>query len=399
MSDIIIKPGITGTGITPQMPTEPTPEAKAMSFEFKPELIGADTDSTIKVDKVEVKVEPSQVKQEEQKKQEAKTEEKNIEQKQEEKKSVLKPPTEEKVVAKQEQKKAEEKPVIKPITPVKEKSDQQDVFDYSKYPKHEEVNLKNMSKQSREAYAKLLDENKQLSTLKDSNYLQHEQGYTLSPEYQELNSKSYLARTEAQCWETALLNIKAMKPFRNITGFDQKGNPILGEEMQPTDRDEIRITRNLQACEQVAQQIGGQLQQLPQRFKQQITQDLQAIRDTQKQLFAWHSDPKLMDYKLEIEGIGERTLSQIKQDVRQMIPSYHQNNPLADVLGDMMIALRISQAEAREAKHGQEIAQIKQSEIARAEPTSDNADTQTTNTGPKGVPRTFSIADFNPLAR
>ena len=47
MPDFIMNPAPTGTGITPVMPTEPPPEAKAMNFSFDPELVSSGDGSTV----------------------------------------------------------------------------------------------------------------------------------------------------------------------------------------------------------------------------------------------------------------------------------------------------------------------------------------------------------------
>jgi hypothetical protein len=235
-----ITPAITGQGITPQMPTEPTAEAKAMTFTMNPELLGKDaSDSRVLIDKVEVKTEEAPIKVEAGTQTSDSTikkeEPKKVEAKPTEKKSVLVAPVEDKKTEELKGKSAEpKKEVVKTIAP---KTEQNDQFDYAKYAPQEVVNMKNMSRPSREAYAKLIDENKQLSSLKDATYLQHEQGYTLSPEYQETVQKQHSARIEGKAWENALLNIQSGKPYRNIVGFDQQGNARLGPEIQPVDGD------------------------------------------------------------------------------------------------------------------------------------------------------------------
>ena len=52
-----IKPSPTGNGITPQMPSEPPPEAKAMVFNYDSNLLGDSKagDTIVKVDNQEVK--------------------------------------------------------------------------------------------------------------------------------------------------------------------------------------------------------------------------------------------------------------------------------------------------------------------------------------------------------
>ncbi len=407
-----IKPSVTGRGITPEMPSEPPKEVKEMTFSFDPNFATRGVgDSIVSVDHKEIKTDTAEVKKDvekpeliikppvEEKKEEVKkseTEVKKEEPKKEEPKTVLKPPTEvKKEEAKTEVKPKEEEKVgaIKPITPVKEHKD--DAFDYNGFTQQEQINLKNMSRQSREYTANLIKENKSLAALKDSTYLQHEQGYTLSPEYQQLQNKGFFVQTESQCWEKALLNIKQSKKFQDITGFDPKtGAAILGPEKDPSDADEIRIAGNLSACSQAMQNINGQMQNFPQRFKHQIQQDMQSVEAVRKERFAWVADPKLLDYSVNVEGQGDKKLRDVKSDFKSMLPVYWQSSPIAEVASDLFVAMIIQGAELREAKNNQTIAQIKTEEMKRGEPTSDTVpikDKTVNGVAPNGVPSVFTL--------
>ncbi len=396
---------------TPVMPSEPPKEVKEMTFSIDPTVLGQSSDSTIKVDGKEVKTEPAAVKEDANKKEvepilKAPKEEiakadtkvpadkpKDEVTKKDVKElvSVLKPPTEVKKddVKKDEPVKPDKKPEL--ITPVK--PDGHDAFDYSSFTPQEQVNLKNMSRQSREYTANLIKENKQLAALKDSTYLQHEQGYTLSPEYQEIQQRNHFAQIEAKCWERALLKIKAGKKFQNVVDFDRKtGQPIMGQEQDPTDQDEIRISNNLTLCSQHIGQYNNALQVYPQRFRQQVQSDLQAIEQTQKERFAWVADPKLLEYSINVEG-EDKKVRDIKEDFKNILPIYRRNDILADVASNLFVAMVIQGAELKEARNGQQIAEIKKQEATRAEPTSDNVDNvvKKTEINGKTIPSMFSL--------
>lgn len=393
MPDITIKPSVVGKGITPTMPTEPTAEAKAMVFTNDPVLIGGTDSTTITTDKgLEIKTEAAPIHEEVKTVEAVKEEAKPKQEVTPEKKSVLTPPVEVKtdVKAKTDTKVGETKPAIKPITPVKDKKED-DTFDYSKYTSDQQQVLKQMSNTAKREYAKVVDENKQLAALKDSNYLQHEQGYTLSPEYQQIQQKNQLAMTEGKCWEQALLDIKAGKEFREITGFDQNGNPILSAPRASTDRDEIRISNNLSACINAVRNNQSELQTFPNQFKQRMTQDLQNINTERHNRFAWVQDPKLLDYSVEVEGQGTQKIGDIKQNFKSLFPPYLSNSIAVEVASDMMVAMVIQGAELREAKNNQQVATIKQKEMQRGEPTSDAAETAPSKLREKGVPSVFSL--------
>ena len=381
--DIEIKPS-AGKNLTPSMPKEVPAELKAMEFKVPDSSLFGDSDSTIKVDGKEVKTEiaPAAVTTEPVKEvkdpptvTEKKVEATKTEEKKPEVTSVLKPPTDKKDKPVEVQKdKGADKGTIKPITPVKESKDE---FDYSRFTEEQKSVLKQMSAVGKKEYAKLVDENKQLAALKDANYLQHENGYTLNPDFQELQVKNYKAQLEAQCWEKSLLDIKQGKEYQEIVGFDKNNNPILSASKKPTDRDEIRISNNLQACINASSQFTGKLQEFPVQYKQRINQDLNAIRQVQKERFAWHQDPAILDYTVEVEGQGAKKVIDIKNEFKSAWPAYLQNSPAVDVCSDMFAAMIIQGAELREARNSQQIAQIKQEEVARGEPSSDNREVAT----------------------
>jgi len=307
------------------------------------------------------------------------------------KKSILKPPTTSTEPVPTVHK--DDKFPIKPVTPVKEQKEDQ--FDYSKFSQQEVTNLKNMSRQSREYVAKLIDENKQLQTLKDATYLQHEQGFVLSPDYQNLQQKASFASVEGQCWEQALLNIRAGKTFRDIVGFDPKtGEPVMSEERNPTDRDEIRVNNNLSACINASKQFDAGLEQFPQQFKHRVGQDMATIDSVRKQKFSWIADPKILDYTVSIEGQGEKRVRDIKNDFKSMFPNYLSSTPGVEVASDLMVALVIQGAELAEARNGKQIEQIKREEIGRGEPTSDAREVRPTSLSAKGIPSVFSLDGF-----
>ena len=392
-------------GAKPEMPTEPPAEVKAMTFSFDPSKVGTTDDhSTITTDKgIELKedntsrrdgIVSTEVKGTETKP--TKTEPTKVE----EKKSVLTPPpTEVKkeetsvVKPKVEDKKVADSKSSKLITPVKEGKAEADTFDYSKYSQQDQINLKNMSRQSREAYVKLVEENKALASLKDATYLQHEQGYTLSPEFRDLQQKNHFVRTEARAWNNAMLNIKSGEPFAEITGFDNAGNPTFAAPRQATAADEIRIQQNLMKCSQVIDELGNKLQTYPSQFKSRVEQDLNAIRHEEASRFAWVQDPKLLDYSLEVEGQGQQKIRDIKENFTSLFPSYLRSNPAVSVASNLMVALMIQGAELKEARAGRQVAEIKREEVSRGEPSSSSYETpQDTELSKKGVPKTFSLA-------
>lgn len=383
-----LKAAVTGSGITPEHPLpEAPPEVKGMTFSFDPDLMTGGDNTTIKTDKVaDIKTDPPKI--EETVKETPKVEDTP---------KVETPKPKEETVKSTEKttpETTESKPTKKQFTPIKgAKTETADTFDYAKYAPHEVQNMKNMSRQSREAYAKLIDENKQLASLKDANYLQHERGYTLSPEYSDLVTKDRNARAEGQAWESALVNVMNGKPYREPVDIDANGNIVFGPERQATDRDQIRLQSNINICDNASRQHNAQLQQFPNQFKQRLTQDLSEIQNERSSRFAWVSDPKLLDHPVEIEGHGPQKVSEIRNNFKSLFPVYLRNTPGVEVAADLLVALQIQSAELREARSGKQVAEIKRAEAIRAEPSSDNVDNVKPNTklNGRGIPTTFTL--------
>jgi len=347
-------------------------------------------DTTITTDKgVELKVEEPDIKEEK-----SGQEEPKLEVKKEEK---ITPPPAKKDTEKVAPVKTDDKPKINQISPVKKadkKDDTQDTFDYTKYAPQEVTNMKNMSRQSREAYAKVIEENKTLSQLKDSNYLQHEQGYTLSPEYRQLQTRETEVYSEGKAWENALLAIKKCEKFRQPIDRDRDGRLVFSEPTAPTDVDEIRIAQNLALCTTELGKVRGELNGYGTQFKNRISQDVKDIQAERSNRFAWVSDPKLMDAPVNVNG-KEIPVKQIISEFKSLLPVYHRNSIVADVAADLFVALQIQNGLLQEAQKGATISDLKAKEASRAEPTSEDSNRndggdKLTIKG-KSVPRKFSL--------
>lgn len=396
---------IQANGITPQQPSEPPQSVKEMKFEVNPSLMSGDSSSTIITNErgeelgketatapVEPKIIPPKA--------EAQVSEKKAEATPAKKESILKAPKEEavkpadKLVVAEQPVKIEEQVSPLGLKTVKlgDKKQEQDAFDYTGYSVSEVTNLKNMSRQSREFTANLIKERKQLEGIKDSTFLQHEEAYTLAPEFKELRGKVFQAQTEGQAWEKALIAIEACETFVQPIGRDKNGELVYSQPKQATTQDKIRIGQNLNACVTALQESNGKLNQYPQRFKQQIQQDLSAIDQVRKQSFEWQADPKMLDATVVTEQ-GEQKVRDIITNFTNQVPSYMRSHPAVSFAADLMVSLVIRTAELAEAQKGKGVADIKAIEAARGEPSSTAAEIGLGNkTTKNGVPKEFSLA-------
>jgi hypothetical protein len=407
--DITIQPD-TGKGVIPQMPLEPPKEAKEMVFstEHLNTVLGKEPgQSTITIDGKEIKEEKPLIKEEVRKEESVKKEEvkkeDKAENKVEEKKlePLIKPPKEEKKEEKKEEVKVESRPeVIKEDKKEVKKIDQlispvkptDDTFDYAKYNQEEQHVLKNMNRTSREYVSKLMEKVKTVPELEKGLYLQHENAYVISPEFQALRQKEYFLRKEHAAFEDALINIRAGKPFKVPTKYDDNGNLLLSEERTAGDKDQISIEAQLAGYIQQIGAVNSQIREMPVKYREFVNNGLKAIEDERKNRFAWAQDSKLLDYTVETEH-GEVPIKKVIEDFVNIWPSYLRNDPGVRVCADMFVALQIRTAELKRALNSSTKEEIKKDEEQLVEPSSDirTVDVVKKKINGKEIPEKFSL--------
>lgn len=362
-----------------EMPKEPPKEVLSQTFSDAglPPLDGSEGGQVVKNEdnKVIEKATPQGAESQQPVKKEVKSDDttKVDDTKKEEKKddslkttSVLKAPsTAENKEEKTVDKGGEKKEIVKQITPPAKGE-----FDYTGFSVEEKGYLENMSKPARVFAGKLIKDNKELAKLKDSNYLQHPEAYQLSPEFRELQVDYQKISFEAKHWGEQLALCKLGKNIRDIEGYDKNGNPIFSKEMKPTDEMEEQIRTLMQQAYATSNTIKGKVQEYPTKFQKQIGVDQQAIEQECKARFAWESDPKLMDYTVNVEGVGDKSLKQVRQDFMSLFPTYMHNSVALRVASNLMIAMVIQKAELDEARAGRQVADTKVEEAKRTEPNS-----------------------------
>lgn len=275
----------------------------------------------------------------------------------------LKPPKSDKDSKKDESKlKSEE--TIKPLIPIGKVT-----RDYTGHSAEEVAAFKKMSDEGYTLTKRLINENKELSKLKDSTYLQHENAYILDPAFQELRTTETFAKKEGDYWQEQLLLMKSGKPWKPITAWDKEGNPVLGAERQPNERDEEQVRVMMNNCYAETHRLNGQIRTYPDKYKQQMTADMQAIEAESLKRFDWVREPKLMDYSIEIAGFGDRTIKQITEDFTGLFPPYMRGNPGVKVAANLFVALRLQEAQIQELQNNKVVEDIKTEEVTRVEPT------------------------------
>lgn len=402
MSDFVPPKQTSPKGITPQAPKEPPAHIQKLEFSLDPGIkFDADEQKVVTEDKTgketTVKVEPKTNEQPEVKTQvepakvatEKKVEptEKKVEQKVEEPKlpSFIKPP------AKKEDKKDEAgKIAFKQVTPKKPEE-----RDYSGYSPEETAALKQMSNEAFDFTTKVLKQNRELAQNKDGAFYQHPDAYRLHPEFRTTQNNIIKTQSEGDIWKQVLASMRKGNATKVPVGFDpQTGNFVFSEQpVTPNEEIEETVRLNMQRCYSVAEQLKGQLNNFGQNYQSRIKQDLAAIQNERSARFSWVANPELLDYTIGVEtdkGIVDMPIKQIRQDFINILPPYIRENPGTQIAADLMVSLMIANGELREARNGKEVAEIKQKEIQRGEPSSETRQIQEAGKEINGV-RTFSL--------
>lgn len=255
---------------------------------------------------------------------------------------------------------------IKPIVPPSvEKKGQRD---YTGFTAEEQAVFKQMSHEAFEFTAKVVREKKELEKLKGATFLQHPEAYALDPAFKEIQLDAHYVNREFQYWKSQLERITNGEQWQPILKWDAEGNPVLGAPRQagPMDAEQVRL--NMNQCLQIGQQKQQALQQFVGNYHQRIQADNTVIQTEQAKRFGWVADPKMLDEKIDVEGVGSKSIRDIRTDFINLFPSYHHNSPGVDVAANLFVALQIYGARLREAEAGKQVAQIKTEEVLRAEP-------------------------------
>jgi len=276
-------------------------------------------------------------------------------------------PPEKKVVAAD---KTVEKTTPKEITPIVPPSGVAKSRDYSGFSDEEVKVLKGMSNEAFSYSSKLFKEAKDLSKLKDAQFMQHPSAYTLDPNYQKLQEDASYFQQESDYWQSQLLAIAEGKEWAPITGWNKDGSPVMGPAQKPDKLSEERVRMAMNQCSQGAQTARQSLQQFSTDYQQRIAVDTQQIQQECSKYFGWISDPKLLDSNIMIPEVGEKSVRQVKDDFTSLFPAYHRNTVGVDIAGHMWVALQIYAQQIRELQEQKDVAEVRTEEVRRAEPTS-----------------------------
>lgn len=250
------------------------------------------------------------------------------------------------------------------------KKGSKDTFDYSQYDAEETFILKNMPVAGREKVGKLFKEAKDKSKSKENQFYQSPEGYLLHPGYRTEVANINLAEKEARIWSKMLKEAKEGVAVKLLEGW-RNGEPVFGAEVKATDELEEVIRNNFNQCLAIASEKRNAVNNFVKNFPTLAAKDMSLIKEERTKRFAWVADPKLLDYSIAIEGVGDKPIRQVKSDVASLFPAYMRNNEAVEACGDLMVALMIAKAELYESKKGKKVELVKKDEEKSIEPGGD----------------------------
>lgn len=252
--------------------------------------------------------------------------------------------------------------------------------DYTGFTPEQVTALKAMPNAVYAFAEKVFKERNDLEGLKTATYLQNPEAYRLDPQYNKAQADIAYASAESQIWQQQLTAIKSGKEWTPFRGWDKNNQPVFDAPRAASPEDEEDVRLRVMQSNQLTQQFTGAAQQLQQSFAQRVQGDNQAINKLQAEKFGWVADQKLMANTVEIPGVGKQTIAQIKSTFLNQVPQYHQSSIGFDVASNMFVALQLYGQEITSLRGQLKLAEAKQGEILRAEPTSE-ARAQVSNGG------------------
>lgn len=243
--------------------------------------------------------------------------------------------------------------------------------DYAGFDEAEKKVFAAMSHEAFNYVAPLLKERKELLKTKDTVYLQHPEAFRLDPRYKALEDDATFFNKEAQHWQQQLLNIRAGKQWQPVTAWKKDGSPVLGEVREATPQDEEQVRMNMNHCFSLVNQSQAQLQSAAQQYSQAVQEDSNTINSIRAREFAWVADPKVLDDEVVLRSGHTQSVKQIREEIKGLLPSYHQGNILADLVADLYVGNQILHQKLREASNTVHATETRVAEVLRAEPSSD----------------------------
>lgn len=186
----------------------------------------------------------------------------------------------------------------------------------------------------------------------NTRFLDHEHGYKLTPEYQELETAAQSNNAEAAFWQDQLVNIRQGQPVRKLLA-DAQGNIRVSEFAIDPKEDpaiEAYVLGKIAKAQGISQVIQDKMRGLPERHKTEFGRFNSSVTDLNTQLFGALSKNEHFTKAAEAEIAG--------------IPAALRGRPEIKLLGNALAAGKMLLAQ--NAKLNEQLAQLKKVRSSRA---------------------------------
>ena len=163
-------------------------------------------------------------------------------------------------------------------------------------------------KQLKKDYEKLKSEHEASSKV---SFFEHEEAYQLSPEYKNLSANASSLDAEIDYWQQQLINIREGKNWAPLV-LNEKGQPAIGAEQDPTPRAEAIILNGLQQAHALKTDVTNKLTSIQSSFSSQHKGFINGLAAVEKKVF---------------EGADTATLDKAMATKLPLFPTYLHNRP------------------------------------------------------------------------
>ena len=184
-----------------------------------------------------------------------------------------------------------------------------------------------------DAHKKIVERETQLKAREDSvtnalpkGVFDHEQAYTLAPQFNQLASTVQKLEFERGYWATQFAAIEVGEDYKPLM-IDAKGNYVEGKPQRATPAAKAEVMNNMTLATQLHSQHQQQLQQVQQSFTNRRAELVRGIQGHEKTLFGF----------LEAADNPYKT---VVQEVLNAIPEEFRDHPLASWVAKSMATIK-----------------------------------------------------------
>ncbi len=152
------------------------------------------------------------------------------------------------------------------------------------------------------------------------NYMEHQEAYTLTPNYKAAIKQHQLAAFENEHWGKQLANIEAGKPAKTLSYNPDTGKYSYGEDLAPTPETKAAIIGQMNSTQQWKMSVAQQANQIAANHGAEYQKAVQFAKKVEDDFFPFFAKD------------DHEYVPLIKQVVGSL-PEVYRNHPLATIIG------------------------------------------------------------------